>query len=122
MKFIKVRFNIGILGRDWVRILDELQTSRGTTSFKMIYWKPPKVGWLKGNIHGASKTNPGPSFIAFYTRDQQGNLLVAQDNIIRDTTNLEAKAMAIRACLIYCRRNYISQLVLESDSWIMVQY
>ncbi|PHU04979.1 hypothetical protein BC332_25801 [Capsicum chinense] len=79
------------------------------------------IKWFKGNTDGALKENLGPRSIPFCIRDQHGNLLVAQGNKIRDTTSLEAKAMAIRACPTYCRRNSISQLILESDSRTTVQ-
>lgn len=86
----------------------------------MISWSPPQSGWLKGNTDGASKENPGPSSIAFCMRDEHGNLVVAQEIKIKNITSLEAEALAIRECLKYCSTNFIKQIILESDSWIMV--
>lgn len=64
-------------GREWVRIMNELQLVRFATSFKMIYQKPLESRWLKVNIDGASKGNSGCSSIVFCIRDQHGNLVAA---------------------------------------------
>ncbi|PHT68363.1 hypothetical protein T459_27850 [Capsicum annuum] len=101
--------------------MDELQLFRAITSFSMIYWKPLEVGWFIEYTDGASKANPDPNSIAFCIRDWHGDLLVAQGNRVRDTTSLETEVMAIKACLTYCRKHSISQLILESDSWNIVQ-
>ncbi|KAF3659724.1 hypothetical protein FXO37_13850 [Capsicum annuum] len=101
--------------------MDELQLFRAITSFSMIYWKPLEVGWFIEYTDGASKGNPDPNSIAFCIRDRHGDLLVAQGNRVRDTTSMETEVMAIKACLTYCRKHSISQLILESDSWNIVQ-
>lgn len=121
VKFIKVRFNIQLIGRDWTKIVDELQEIRSHTSFKLIRWNPPKDGWFKGNSDGASKENPGPSSIAFCIRNNKGELMVAKGQRIHNTTSLEAKALAIRECMQYCSDNSIVHIIMESDSWSMVQ-
>ncbi|KAF3669627.1 hypothetical protein FXO37_08927 [Capsicum annuum] len=87
----------------------------------MVRRIPPKTGRLKRNTDGVSKSNPGPSFITFCIRDQNGDLVVAGGSKIKDTTSLEAKAIAIRECLKYCRLNFNNQKILESDSQTMVQ-
>lgn len=38
----------------------------------------PEIGWLKGNIDGASKGNPRPSSIIFCIRNHGGDLVVAK--------------------------------------------
>lgn len=111
---VKVRLRVDISERK-IRIMDELHSVRVNTSFKMVYWKPPNSGCLKGNTNGVLKINPSPSSIAFCIRDQHGNLFVAQGNRIRDTTSLKAKSMAIKECLKYCKRSSINQLILKTD-------
>lgn len=121
IKFFKVRFHIQVSGREWSKIVDDLQYIKIHNSFKLIKWKPPELGWLKGNIDGPSKGNPSPTSIAFCIRDHYGDLVVAQGNRIKDITSLEVEAMAILECLKYCTMNSISQIIVKSDSWVMLQ-
>lgn len=45
----------------------------------------------------------------------------AQELRNKDTTSLKAEATTIRECLLYCKDNVIQHIIIESDSWIMVQ-
>lgn len=107
MRFIKLRFHVDVVGREWIRIIDELHVVKIFNSLKLISWFLPESGWLKGNKDGASKENPVPSSIAFCIRDKHGNQVVAQGIGIKKTTSLEAETLAIRECLKCCSSNSI---------------
>lgn len=121
IKFIKLIYHLKVIERDWVKIVDKLQSVRVFYSFKLIKWIPPDNGWRKGNTDCASKGNQGLSSFAFYIRDEYRDLVVAKGSRIKDTTSLEVEAIAIRECLNYCRLNSINQIIVKSDSWAMVQ-
>ncbi|KAH0669446.1 hypothetical protein KY289_023939 [Solanum tuberosum] len=52
-------------------------------------------GWVKCNTDGARKGNSGESFYGFCVRDRNGNLLYAEAQNIRITTNMEAELRAL---------------------------
>lgn len=60
-----------------------------------VTWKFPQKGWIKCNIDGVSRDNPGISSFAFLLRNEQGVLLYSQGATIEDTTNVEVEPIAI---------------------------
>lgn len=73
-----------VAGRNQVKIEDELQSVRFSSSFKLIRWIAPETGWLKWNTDDASKGNPDPSSTAFFIRVEHGDLVVAQGSRIKE--------------------------------------
>lgn len=83
--------------------------------------EPPPILWFKGKTDGASKDNPGPSSAAFCIRDHSGSFVITKGIKIPDSTNLAAKARAIRECLEFFQKFKIEPIIVEFDSLQMVQ-
>lgn len=45
-----------------------------------VMWEFPSAGWLKINTDGASRGNPGRSFIRYCVRDEKGDIVRAVGN------------------------------------------
>lgn len=56
----------------------------------------PPSGWLKCNIDGASRGNPGAIPIKFCVRDSSCDFVGARGLRIYETTNILVVAMALR--------------------------
>ncbi|KAH0745918.1 hypothetical protein KY285_007575 [Solanum tuberosum] len=87
--------------------------------FNLRLWKqrlPIGEVLIRNMMDGSSKGNPGPSSSAFCIRDDQGNLMYAEGNMIGISNNLIAEVVAIRLGLEYCRIHNLLPLILETDS------
>ncbi|CAA7399338.1 unnamed protein product [Spirodela intermedia] len=90
------------------------------TTIRSVRWTPPRVGQWKLNVDGASQGNPGPSGGGGILHDSTGCILFAFSNFYNIRTNTEAEAMAIRDGLLLCEEQNITNIVLESDSKVLV--
>ncbi|KAF3617176.1 hypothetical protein FXO38_18965 [Capsicum annuum] len=72
--------------------------------------------FLKCNLDGACKDNPGPSSIAFYIRDIVVDFRYAGTKLIEDGTTLEAKVIALRCGLEYCIEYNFLPVMLKPNS------
>ncbi|XP_059315813.1 uncharacterized protein LOC132066527 [Lycium ferocissimum] len=72
-------------------------------------------GWFKCNTDGASRGNPGLSSVAFYIRDEFGNLIYAGARRLADTTNIIAESVAILDGIEFCIKNDLMNVMIESD-------
>ncbi len=70
---------------------------------------------------GASRGNPGESGIGIVIRTEQGDNLVAEGAYIGKTTNNVAEYRALLALLDRVREMPCSQLIVHSDSELMVR-
>ncbi|KAH0642314.1 hypothetical protein KY285_033184 [Solanum tuberosum] len=109
------------LGKKWSELIDLLQSYKVEYFSKVVRWFPPSIRWLKCNIDGASKGNPGLNSVAFCIRDHTGDLVVTIGKKIQDVPSLKAEALAIKECLEYCHIVNYKKIILEADSWSLVQ-
>eukprot|EP00253_Pinus_taeda_P015992 PITA_15992 len=77
-----------------------------TTTGKDI-WQPPPHGFLKINIDGASKGNPGMARFGGVIRDGQGHIKDIFHSHLGTATNNMAELMALEQCL---------EILIESNS------
>ncbi|KAH0691451.1 hypothetical protein KY289_018809 [Solanum tuberosum] len=120
LKLLKERFNWDFGSNNWPLLIASLEGYKANHNSKIVRWFPPPTGWLKCNTDGASKGNPGPSSAAFCIRDQNGNFLAAKGVKMIDSTNLVAEARAIREGLMFCKENRLTNVLVETDSLVMV--
>lgn len=59
-------------------------------------WQPPPKGYLKCNIDGASKSNPGIAGYGGVLRDEEGNIIFTFH--LGRATNNRAELMALEQC------------------------
>lgn len=79
----------------------------------------PSEGWLKVNINGASRGNPGRSSICFCMRNEFGDFVYACGKEIPENTNTMAEALAILEALRYYSQNHITRIWLQNDSTLI---
>lgn len=96
----------------WSNMVAYLEKYKPKLYFLPVSWKPIE-GILKCNTDCASRGNPGRSTYGFCIRNSTGNLIYAQGEEIREGTNLEAEAIAIREALAHCVTEGIRQVCLE---------
>ena len=70
---------------------------------------------------GASRGNPGESGVGIVLKDEHGNVLASQYGYIGKATNNIAEYTALAACLKLVQTTSCSQLVVHSDSELMVR-
>jgi ribonuclease HI len=70
---------------------------------------------------GASRGNPGESGVGIVLKDELGNMIASQYGYIGTATNNIAEYTALAACLNLVKTTDCSQLVVHSDSELMVR-
>jgi ribonuclease HI len=70
---------------------------------------------------GASRGNPGESGVGIVLKDEHGKVIASQYGYIGTTTNNIAEYTALAACLKLVQTTGCSQLVVHSDSELMVR-
>jgi len=82
---------------------------------KPDFWHPPPKGFLKFNIDGASKGNPGTTGHGGVLRDEKGSIIfIFYYNLARATNNME-KLMAMEQCLDFLIRDNRHNVIVEVD-------
>ena len=66
---------------------------------KPDYWHSPPQRFLKFNIDGASKGNPGTTSFGGVLRDEEGYIILIFHNHLRRATNNMVELMALEQCL-----------------------
>lgn len=74
-KFIRSHFHYDHIPNTWPYMVALLERFRPVVHSKIVKWIPPPIGWLKCNIDGASRGNPGLSASAFCLRNHEGRFL-----------------------------------------------
>lgn len=121
IKFDKLIFGMDISGRDSSNIVDTLQVYNNKVNIRLLRWNCPEQGWFKGSTDEALRENPDPILVAFCIRDFEGNLLDSKGSRIHNTTCPEEKATTIKECLSYYKEKGLYQIIVELNSWTMVQ-
>ncbi|KAF3657846.1 hypothetical protein FXO38_13506 [Capsicum annuum] len=76
-------------------------------------------GWIKYNIDGVSKENPGRSSWAYCLRDTDGNLLHVAEAVIEDTTSMKSEALAILHAAKHCNTSKHDKVIIQTDCLLM---
>ncbi|XP_019196332.1 PREDICTED: uncharacterized protein LOC109190316 [Ipomoea nil] len=85
-------------------------------------WQKPKPRWLKLNVDAALDTGSGKMGLGWVLRDDHGGFLAAACMPwIGLFSPREAKALAIREALSWCKRKSLEFLHVETDSLLVVQ-
>ena len=97
-----------------------MQINKNTSTEKSS-WQPPSHGFLKFNINGASKGNPGESRYGGVLRDEEGNIQVIFHSYLRKATNNMAELMAMELCLEILLKYNIQNVIIEADSKLVLK-
>lgn len=82
---------------------------------------PSLVNWVKYITDRESRGNSGPSSVAVCIRNSYGAFVVDKGFKLHNTTNIVAEARSVREGLVYCMDNIINNVIIESDSMVVVQ-
>lgn len=63
------------------------------------FWHPPSKGYLKYNIDGASKGNPGIAGFGGVLRDEEGKIIFIFHYHLGRATNNMVELMALEQCM-----------------------
>lgn len=78
------------------QVLDKKESMRDKVE---EFWHPPPEGFLKYNINGASKDNPGVASFGGVLRDDTGSIISLFHGNLGKATNNMAEIMALEQCL-----------------------
>jgi ribonuclease HI len=91
-----------------------------TSIVKEIFWNPPLPNWIKCNIDGASKGNPGLSSRGGIFRNNEADFLLCFAEPLGYTSSYQAELQgALRAIEVAHQMNW-NNLWLETDSSLAV--
>ena len=84
------------------------------------FWQPPPHGFLKINIDGASKGNPGMAGFGGVIRDEKGCIKDIFHSHLGKATNNMAELMALEQCLEILMESNLHNAIIEADSELII--
>ena len=84
------------------------------------FWHRPPKGYLKCNIDGASKSNPGTAGYGGVLRDEEGKIIFTFHCHLGKATNNMVELMALEQCLELLKLNHNSNVLIEVESEISI--
>lgn len=103
-----------------VRNLGEIKFPSPRHKERVVVWTPPDIGFLKVNVDGASKGNPGPSGIGGLIRNSNRKILGYFALNTGFGWAYEAEVRAIQHALIFCHQYLFRNIIIESDCTMAV--
>ena len=79
------------------------------------FWKPTPHDFMKFNIDGASKGNPGMAGYGGVIRDEKGCIKVIFHSQLGNSTNNMAELMALEECLEILIELNLHNTIIEAD-------
>ncbi|KAF5470792.1 hypothetical protein F2P56_011281 [Juglans regia] len=89
---------------------------------KLVKWIKPPSGWYKLNKDGSSLRNPGSCGIGGVIRSDSGGLIKAYASPIGVGSNNKAELLALLQGLKFCKALYISNVIIEMDSMVVLSW
>jgi len=98
-------------------------TIRGVsqTNADINIWKPPPHGFLKVNIDGTSKGNPGLAGFGGVIRDERGQINKIFHGHLGKATNNMAELMALERCLEISVDSNSHSVIIEADLELIIR-
>ncbi|XP_075098658.1 uncharacterized protein LOC142175552 [Nicotiana tabacum] len=117
---VKVRKpGMDMVPHKWQDLLAMMENFTPKLKVTKVMWEFPSAGWLKVNMDGASRGNPGRSSIGFCIRNENGDIVKSVGKEIEETTNTVAEVKAIVEALRFCRFQQYSHVWLQADSMLL---
>ncbi|KAH0748058.1 hypothetical protein KY290_027290 [Solanum tuberosum] len=105
---------------NWKELCIKIERVNPVLNIKFIKWREPLDNYLKLNTDGCSKGNPGEAGGGGILRDHQGNINMAFQTYFGNCSNNMAEGLAILRGLQWCATNLLHNVIIETDSMIMV--
>ena len=93
---------------------------RSNKSVALIQWKAPLDDWVKLNIDGASRGNPGPAGCGGVVRDSAGTWLASFSAKLGVCTSVKAELMALVHGLKVVQDKGFKNIIIDMDSKLIV--
>ncbi|CAA6662395.1 unnamed protein product [Spirodela intermedia] len=90
-------------------------------STQVVRWRLPLVEHLKLNVDGAVRGNPRLAGGGGILRDHTESIIFAFSYFYNIQTNIAVEAMAIRDSLLLYEERNLHDIIVESDSRVLVQ-
>lgn len=103
----------------WPDQIEMLENYMPKLKVTKVLWECPSPRWVKVNIDGASRGNPGRSSIGFVLRNEEGDVLYARGKEVQEGTNSESEARAMLEALRYCVEHDFILIELHKDSMLI---
>jgi len=84
------------------------------------FWHPLPKGFLKLNIDGSSKGNPGTTGHSEVLRDERGNILFIFYGHLGRATNNMAEVLAMEHCLEFLIQDNRHNVIVEVNSKLII--
>ncbi|KAF5443062.1 hypothetical protein F2P56_035654 [Juglans regia] len=89
---------------------------------RLISWKKPTIGWVKLNVDGSCRGNPGNCGGGGLIRDSLGNFKAAFSSHFVHGTNNEGELRALIEGVGVCKEMGFTNITLECDSSLVVNW
>eukprot|EP00253_Pinus_taeda_P001503 PITA_01503 len=87
---------------------------------ELDFWHPRPKGFLKLNIDGASKGNPGTADHGGVLRDNNGRIMFIFHGHLGKATNNMVELMAMEHCLEFLVQENYQNMIIEADSKLII--
>ncbi|XP_042952180.1 uncharacterized protein LOC122289263 [Carya illinoinensis] len=91
-------------------------------NIRVVKWLKPKLGWVKLNVDGSCRGNPGTCGGGGVIRDHQGIVKAAFSEFFGFGTNNAAEMRALSRGLRMCKEHGFYQVEVECDSSLLVHW
>ncbi|XP_070055486.1 uncharacterized protein [Nicotiana tomentosiformis] len=108
------------IDKSWIEMCYHVERAKQLVSSHIVRWNKPQEGWLKLNVDGCSKGNPGSSSRDGIIRDNVRFFVLAYAGYYGESSNNLAEAKAILHGLNLCISRGFWHIIMESDSQLMV--
>uniref|UniRef100_M1CNL3 Non-LTR retroelement reverse transcriptase n=1 Tax=Solanum tuberosum TaxID=4113 RepID=M1CNL3_SOLTU len=121
VKLVKLKYPwINVIPNQWPQLVQYFEQYRPLIKSQVVIWRKPEIGWLKCNIDGACRGNPGERSAAFCIRDVDGNLVYVEAKRLWITNSIHAEARAIQGGIQHCIEQQRVSILIESDSLAII--
>ncbi|PHT36728.1 hypothetical protein CQW23_24428 [Capsicum baccatum] len=124
IKFIKLIINLQFpdlqLSTSWHEMYTTVEQLNLVIHSQAIFWHKPDHGWVKLNVDGCSKGNPGPAVGGGIIRDHAGVMISTFVEFYGECSNNLAEAKAMFTGISICLNKGPRNVIVESDSMIII--
>ncbi|XP_019266683.1 PREDICTED: uncharacterized protein LOC109244105 [Nicotiana attenuata] len=104
----------------WLEKCRTIEKIQHSIHSQAVWWKKPDRGWVKLNVDGCSKGNPGSAGGGGIIRDQLGDMVKAFAEFYGHCSNNMAEAKAVLHGIKLCNSLGLQNVIVETDSLLIV--
>lgn len=104
----------------WIDKCKVIENLKHCIQFQAVIWRKPEMGWVKFNVDGCCKGNPGTTGGGGMIRNYNGEMIKAFAEFYGQGNNNLAEAKAMLYGVKLCCNCGFSKVIVESDSMLIV--